>query len=203
LVVAITAILAGLQPQAVAAAALVWWLLVAAEIPVFWPQTDEPVFRAANGLAGLATLAPALALLVVLVRDHPWEALTVLVAVWAADIGAYAVGRLWGHHRMAPHISPGKTWEGLLGGTVLGAVAAGAMAWGRPELGAVPVLAGAGAAVALMGQVGDLSESMFKRRAGRKDSGRFLPGHGGILDRIDSLTAAVPLYVLFLRGAGL
>jgi phosphatidate cytidylyltransferase len=200
LIVGATAVLTGLDPQAVAAAALLWWLLVLAEIPVFWPQTDEPVFRAANGLAGLATLAPALALLVVLVRDQPWDAVTVLVAVWAADIGAYAVGSLWGRHRMAPHVSPGKTWEGLLGGTLLGALGAGAMAWARPELGAIPVFAGIGAAVALVGQVGDLSESMFKRRAGRKDSGRFLPGHGGILDRIDSLTAAVPVYVICLRG---
>jgi phosphatidate cytidylyltransferase len=203
LVVGTTAVLTGLDPQAVAAAALVWWLLVAAEIPAYWSQTDEPVYRAAHGLAGLATLAPALALLVILVRDAPWEAVTVLVAVWAADIGAYAVGRLWGSHRMVPHISPGKTWEGLLGGALLGALAAGAMAWGRPELGVIPVLAAIGAVVAVVGQVGDLSESMFKRRAGRKDSGRFLPGHGGILDRIDSLTAAVPVYVLCLRGVGL
>jgi phosphatidate cytidylyltransferase len=203
LVVGVTAVLTGLAPQAVAAAALVWWLLVAAEIPAFWPQTDEPAYRAAHGLAGLATLAPALGLLVILVRDAPWEAVTVLVAVWAADIGAYAVGRLWGSHRMAPHISPGKTWEGLLGGALFGALAAGAMAWGRPELGVIPVLAGIGAVVALVGQVGDLSVSMVKRRAGRKDSGRFLPGHGGILDRIDSLTAAVPVYVLCLRGIGL
>jgi phosphatidate cytidylyltransferase len=203
LIVGLTAVLTGLQPAAVAAAALVWWLLVLAEIPVFWSQSDEPVFRAANGLAGVATLAPALALLVVLVRDQPWAAVTVLVAVWAADIGAYAVGSLWGRHRMVPHVSPGKTWEGLLGGVLLGAVAAGAMAWALPALGAVPVLAAVGALVAVVGQVGDLSESMVKRRAGRKDSGRFLPGHGGILDRIDSLTAAVPVYVLCLRGVGL
>lgn len=203
LVVAVTAVLTGLEPQAVAAAALVWWLLVVAEIPAFTPQTDEPVYRAAHGLAGVATLAPALALMVVLVRDEPWLALTLLVAVWAADIGAYAVGSLAGRHRMVPHISPGKTWEGLLGGAVLGAAGAGAMAGLRPEVGAIPVLAGVGAAVAVIGQVGDLSESMFKRRAGRKDSGRFLPGHGGILDRIDSLTAAAPVFVLSLRGVGL
>ncbi|MEF8792168.1 phosphatidate cytidylyltransferase [Thiohalorhabdus sp.] len=203
LVVAATAVLTGLRPEALAAAALVWWLLVAAEIPVFWPQTDELAYRAANGLAGLATLGPALALLVVLVRESPWEAVTLLVAVWAADVGAYAVGSFLGRHRLVPHISPGKTWEGLIGGAVLGAAAAGAMAWGASEVGPIPVFAGIGALVALVGQVGDLAVSMIKRRAGRKDSGRFLPGHGGILDRIDSLTAAVPVYVLCLRGVGL
>ena len=72
-----------------------------------------------------------------------------------------------------------------------------------PALGAVPVFAGIGALVALMGQIGDLAVSMVKRRAGAKDSGRFLPGHGGILDRIDSLTAAVPVYVLCLWGAAI
>lgn len=203
LVVALTAVFTGLSPQAVAAGALVWWLLVASEIPVFWPQTDEPAYRAAQGLAGLATVAPALALLIGLVRDSPWEAVTLLVAVWAADIGAYGVGRLLGQHRLVPHVSPGKTWEGLIGGAFLGAVAAGAVAAGATGLGPVPLWAGVGALVALAGQLGDLGASMVKRRAGRKDSGRLLPGHGGILDRIDSLTAAVPVFVLCLWGMGL
>jgi len=202
-VVAITAVLTGLPPEAVAATALVWWLLVLAEVPVFWSQTDEPVYRAAHGLAGVATLAPAFALLDVLVGEQPWAAVTLLLLIWGADIAAYVVGSRWGSHRMAPHISPGKTWEGLIGGAFLGAIVAGAMAWFRPELGAMPVLAGLGALTAVVGQVGDLSESMFKRRAGRKDSGRYLPGHGGLLDRIDSLTAAVPFYFLCLWGMGL
>ncbi len=113
------------------------------------------------------------------------------------------MGRLLGRHRLAPHISPGKTWEGLLGGALLAGVAGGALAWWLPVPAAYVTAAGTAALVAVVGQVGDLSESMFKRRAGVKDSGAWLPGHGGILDRIDSLTAAVPVYSLCLWGMGL
>ena len=194
---------AHLPALGVALAAGVWWLLVLAEVPLFRPQSDEPVFRAAHGLAGLLTLAPAFGLLVGLVAANPWHAVALLVFIWAADIGAYFVGKAWGRHGMVPNVSPGKTWEGLIGGMALAAGAAGAFAWARPELGAPIVLIGLALLVAVVGQLGDLSESMFKRRANVKDSGRWLPGHGGILDRVDSLTAAVPVYIICLWGVGL
>ncbi|MFA9461760.1 phosphatidate cytidylyltransferase [Thiohalorhabdus sp. Cl-TMA] len=198
-----TYILTLLDPVGVALGAGLWWLLVAAEVPVFRPQTDEPVYRSPNALAGLVTLPPAMALLVHLVQTDPWQGLAVLVVIWTADIGAYAVGKAWGNRKLAPHISPGKSWEGLVGGMALAAAAGGLLAWKSPLAGPAPgLLAGVAVLVALIGQVGDLLESMFKRRAGMKDSGQWLPGHGGLLDRIDSLTAGVPVFALCLWGLG-
>ena len=203
LLAGLTALLTRGDPLLVAGVALLWWLLVLAELPVFRPQTEEPVFRAANGLAGVVILAPPLALLVGQVQREPWLAVAVLAAIWASDIGAWGVGRWLGRHRMAPHISPGKTWEGLAGGAVLAGAAGGGLAWGLPAPVAHATATGVAIAVALVGQVGDMAESMFKRRAGVKDSGTWLPGHGGLLDRIDSLTAAVPVYAVCLWGLGL
>ena len=120
--------------------------------------------------------------------------LFVLFLVWAADSGAYFAGRRFGRHRLAPQVSPGKSWEGAAGGLLLaGMLAAGAArAFGRPVLGFTLVCV----LVAGFSIVGDLNESMLKRFAGLKDSGRIIPGHGGIMDRIDSLTAAAPLLLL-------
>jgi phosphatidate cytidylyltransferase len=123
--------------------------------------------------------------------------LLALCIVWAADTGAYFVGRKWGKHKLAPFVSPGKTWEGLLGGVVLSLL----VAWIGGFLLEVPIHLGLFASLWVILTViasvfGDLFESLFKRQAGVKDSGRLLPGHGGLLDRIDSLTAALPLFAL-------
>ncbi|QIA26961.1 phosphatidate cytidylyltransferase [Thermaerobacter sp. PB12/4term] len=115
-----------------------------------------------------------------------------LVILWVQDIAAFFVGRAVGRHRMAPRISPGKTWEGAAGGLAAGLLVAIALA-GLLDVhpaGLVP----AAAAVAVAGQAGDLFESYWKRRAGLKDSGALLPGHGGMLDRIDSLLPALLLF---------
>lgn len=120
--------------------------------------------------------------------------LFLLVVVWASDIGAYAAGRLVGGPRLAPRISPGKTWSGAAGG-LLAAAVVGAIA-GR--------LGGAGVAAALsvLEQVGDLAESAAKRRAGVKDSGALIPGHGGLLDRLDGLLGAAPAAALLACALG-
>lgn len=130
----------------------------------------------------------------------PLLVLWLILMVCAADIGAYFAGRRFGKHKLAPRVSPGKTWEGAAGGLVsVAAVALGGAAYfGLPLLCATVF----GCAIGMLSIVGDLTESMFKRGADMKDSSALLPGHGGLLDRIDSVTAAAPLYALGLFGAG-
>src|SRR5438552_6668368 len=137
-------------------------------------------------------LLPALALLWIRERDQHGLSLLVwaFIVTWSTDIGAYFAGRLFGKRKLAPAISPNKTVEGLLGGiaaaTLLGGAWALATNLGMALLPLAPVLA-------IAAQAGDLFESGMKRRAGAKDSGRWLPGHGGVLDRLDGL---VPVAVL-------
>ncbi len=123
--------------------------------------------------------------------------LFLLVLIWVADSLAYLAGHRWGRARLAPTVSPGKTWVGTYAGLAGAALLGFVLGWGMGlqwgQLAAAVVLCGVTAAVSV---VGDLLESLLKRRRGLKDSGRLLPGHGGILDRIDSLTAAAPVFVL-------
>ena len=173
------------------ALAALFWLLAA---PLWLALGVRAGQRAALVLGGFLVLAPAGLALALL---PPREVLAVLVLVWVADTAAYFVGRRWGRRKLAPSISPGKTWEGAVGG-LLGALAyaiilgafTGRIAW-------VPWLVAA-ALLAAISIVGDLFESAAKRQAGVKDSGALLPGHGGILDRIDSATAVLPLAALLL-----
>lgn len=116
--------------------------------------------------------------------------------VWSADTGAYFAGRQWGRHKLAPRVSPGKTWEGVFGGLILALCVAALTPYilqlSSPGL---PVFMGIAVVTVVISIYGDLLESVIKRVAGVKDSGRILPGHGGILDRIDSLIAAAPVFL--------
>jgi phosphatidate cytidylyltransferase len=121
--------------------------------------------------------------------------------VVAADIGAYFAGRQFGRSKLAPRVSPGKTWEGVIGGLA----AAAAMAFIGVEWfekNPVPFMSLC-AIVVVASIIGDLTESLFKRHAGLKDSGSILPGHGGVLDRVDSVTAAAPVFLVGLERLGL
>jgi phosphatidate cytidylyltransferase len=142
---------------------------------------------------------PALALLWVRERDaHGLELLVwVFLVTWSTDIGAYFIGRSFGRRKLAPSISPGKTVEGLCGGiaaaTLIGGAWVLAMGLGRPLLALAPLFA-------IAAQAGDLFESSMKRRAGVKDSGSWLPGHGGVLDRLDGLVPVAVLTALAQLG---
>ncbi|MBF0296257.1 MAG: phosphatidate cytidylyltransferase [Magnetococcales bacterium] len=123
-----------------------------------------------------------------------------LFVIWATDTGALLAGRTWGGGKLAPDISPNKTWAGFWGGILLGALTGLGLGIG----GFVPVispLAGGllGVVLSFAGQIGDLVESVLKREAGVKDTGNLIPGHGGLLDRLDSLLFAIPIFALYLR----
>jgi phosphatidate cytidylyltransferase len=179
-----------------------WWA-----IAFLWLTLAPGRHQSALALiCGIPVLVPAfIALARVQVAAHgfargPEMVLWMLLLVFAADIGAFFAGRNLGRHQLAPRVSPAKTWEGAIGGLSAVALVALIGAW---HFG-LPVAAGVafGCAVGVFSVLGDLTESMFKRSAGLKDSGSLLPGHGGILDRIDSVTAAAPLYALGLFGSG-
>lgn len=187
-------------------AGLAWWLVAFLWILRF----PTPMSTAVIAIAGACCLLPAFAAFRALLGLPPLAeggpagprlAVLVLAIVAAADIGAYFVGRRIGRTRLAPAVSPGKTWEGVAGGLLAATLVAGAGAivLGLP-LGA---LAAVGLTVGAISVVGDLAESMFKRHSGVKDSGSLFPGHGGVLDRVDSMAAAVPLFVMEFQWLGL
>ncbi|MEA3250782.1 MAG: phosphatidate cytidylyltransferase [Pseudomonadota bacterium] len=150
-----------------------------------------------RALIGMWVLLPCWVGFVQLRADGLEWLLYVLLLVWLADIGAYFAGRRFGRRKLAPRVSPGKSWEGVYGGMMITALLAMGYATGLSlNIADTLWLVVATLLVTLVSVLGDLLESMFKRWRGIKDSGRVLPGHGGILDRIDSLTAAVPLFAL-------
>lgn len=187
----------GVELDALLYAAIGWWL-----IAFFWiVALPGTVNRASAGIAGLLVLIPAWWALVRLHAYSPALMLFLLLLVVAADVGAYFSGRRFGKNKLAPRVSPGKTWEGVMGG-VLGAVlvATAGLIWF--EVPAAPFI-GLSLLVIFASIIGDLTESLFKRHAGVKDSGSLLPGHGGVLDRVDSVTAAAPVFLVGIERLGL
>ncbi|MBX3408994.1 MAG: phosphatidate cytidylyltransferase [Phycisphaeraceae bacterium] len=169
-------------------------------------KTVQGVVAAAGGaLLSFVYLGLLLGFLLLIRREHSaWVLLWVVMVTKACDIGAYFAGRALGRHKLIPWLSPGKTWEGLVGGVLLSIVVAWAGLWllsaasgGRPPVWWAAILPGV--ALALVGQAGDLFESILKRDAGIKDSGRSIPGFGGVLDVIDSPLLAAPVAFLWLR----
>lgn len=152
-------------------------------------------------ILGIFVLVPAALALFALKRFNPEHLLYVFVLVWVADIGAYFVGRAFGTVKMVPKVSPGKSWAGLAGGVVSACIFAWIAAMHFGLSGAMQIkFTVLALLVSLVSVIGDLTQSMFKRHVAMKDSGNIFPGHGGVLDRLDSFMAAAPVYVcgLFL-----
>lgn len=192
-------------------AGIIWWLLAIVLVLTFprsqnlWANSD---WRRA--LMGWLTLVPAWsAILFIRSVDYmassftgAWLIFCLLGIVWAADIGGYIVGKPFGKNKLLPKVSPGKTVEGMMGGLGLVAILVTVVAALQGWPAQAPVWYCAAFLLTVLSVFGDLTESMFKRVAGKKDSGAFLPGHGGILDRIDSLTATAPLFAVIVAMFG-
>jgi phosphatidate cytidylyltransferase len=131
----------------------------------------------------------------------PRRVFLLIFLIWAADTGAYFAGKNFGRHKLAPSISPGKTWEGWAGGALLTLAVGWVAGYFVPDVPLGHRLVAAGV-VAVFGPLGDLAESMLKRSAGVKDSGTFLPGHGGLLDRFDAFLLVLPVLALLQALAG-
>jgi phosphatidate cytidylyltransferase len=176
--------------------AVFFWLLI---VPVWLMRGWRPGW--AGYVVGLILLVPTWAAMVALYVHGPFVLLAVMALVWVADIAAYFTGRAFGRHKLAPAISPGKTWEGVAGAVV------GVLLFGLIVGMFLPVvhdvtwlpLAGFLLIFTALSIIGDLFESMIKRQANMKDSSQLLPGHGGILDRIDSQISTLPLAAVTLH----
>lgn len=179
----------------------VWWATAAILLASWQPHrfSDKHV-RWGLRLAGLPTLVPAWIALVLIHRYDPWLLVFLVVLAAIGDTAAYFTGQRFGRHHMAPQLSPGKTWEGLMGelsaAFLVSLVGAGIFAGDTFGIQAIFVLL---AMLTVFASVcGDLFESLLKRVAGAKDSGHLLPGHGGVLDRLDSHLAAAPIFLIGL-----
>ena len=180
--------------------AVAWWFAAFLWVCLA-PARVNPLSAALAGLLSLIPCWLALVYVTVSTQNTYWVLFT-LALVWAADTGAFFAGRWLGRVPLAPRVSPKKTWEGVIGGVLLaGLVAWIAARWLLPVDETAPFVMVC-IAVAALSIVGDLTESMLKRAAGLKDSGSLFPGHGGMLDRIDSVTAAAPALVFALLGLG-
>ncbi len=176
---------------------LMWVFIVPAWMILGW----HPRNLWAMGLVGWVVLIPTGLAMLDLRGTSPWDLLGVMFVVWLADTAAYFSGRKFGKHKLAPSISPGKTWEGVLGALVFVTIYVAAIGWGTGLIktylvfAAVVLISWFWVALSVMG---DLFESAIKRQAGVKDSGTLLPGHGGLLDRIDALTSTLPFVALVI-----
>lgn len=173
-------------------------------------KAADPIRNWGDFLVSQVMIALPFALMNGVLMLSPWLLLALFVLIWLNDSGAYCVGSLLskrkgGNHKMFPRVSPNKSWEGLIGGAVV-AVAAGCLLSHLGWFNALPALWGCGFVspivfsliVVIFGTLGDLMESLLKRTIGVKDSGKFMPGHGGVLDRFDSILLATPAIIFFL-----
>lgn len=186
-------------PALLGVSAAFWILVVPLWFRFKWKLAGNDLFGYVLG--GLVIL-PTWAAMIALHSVNPWLLLAVMAVVWVADVSAYFSGRRFGKHKLAPTISPAKTWEGVAG-AVVGVMIYGALVFYGSSLGGqLPAnfpLSLVLLVLTAVSVMGDLFESLLKRQAGIKDSSNLLPGHGGVLDRIDSLTSTLPLAALILH----
>jgi phosphatidate cytidylyltransferase len=195
------------EVAAIHALAALFWLGV---VPVWLARGWKIRSRALALTVGAIVVLPAGFSLVSLHSISPYALLMVLALVWIADIAAYFAGRAFGRHKLAPQISPGKTWEGAAGALVATMIYAIICAMVSPQLSAIVkggawvLCLGVAALLCAVSVIGDLFESLMKRQADVKDSGTLLPGHGGVLDRIDSVTSTLPTaaFLFYLISGG-
>jgi len=204
--VAVLAIIVAMKYLMIAAlpvlvAALLFWCIALGWVTTFPNSKSQWQGVGARALMGLFVLIPAWSGLVELKAQPSGNAwlLLLMLLVWGADVGAYFAGRRWGNKKLAARVSPGKTWAGFYGGLATSLLVAWVFGWqvaldGAQLVGLLLVCL----ITALVSVLGDLLESMLKRHRGIKDSSNLLPGHGGVMDRIDSLTAAAPIFALGL-----
>ena len=186
---------AALGHALLAVAAAFWILLAPWWLYRGWPRGAGWV----RALVGAVVLLPTWIALIDLRVHGPGVLLAIMAAVWIADSAAYYSGRAFGRRRLAPHVSPGKTWEGVAGAALALVLYSAALSHYAVHV-SMAALALLLLALMYFAILGDLFESWMKRQAGLKDSGHMLPGHGGVLDRVDALTAALPLAALVVWG---
>lgn len=186
---------------------VLYWL-IAVVLVVFYQKQRNLLPRNSSilMLVGLLLLIPMWSSLVILksnAETGPVLIMLLMLLIWGADTAAYFAGKKWGKRKLANHVSPGKTWEGTIAGFVAGVVIAVAyVIVSNKNLGDGLIFIGISILTVIGSVFGDLMESIVKREAGQKDSGNILPGHGGVMDRIDSLTAASPIFVFGLILTG-
>jgi len=183
--------------------AVAWWV-----IAFLWIQFPELLkkqsiisltFKLLSGVFVLLPVWYGLVSIHSVTADGPVWLLYVMMLVWVADSGAYFAGKAFGKHKVAPRVSPGKTWEGVFGAMILvAAYSLAGLLWLPMENGLMLLLVISSIVLVPLSLVGDLFESLMKRHSGLKDSGNLLPGHGGVLDRIDGLTPAIPAFMLMV-----
>ena len=169
-----------------------FWTLLA---PIWLISRKKIITKFAMSILGLSLLLATWVALIGLKYISPWLLLSVLVAVWLADSAAYFVGKRFGRHKLAPEVSPGKTWEGVAG-AMLAATLYGLLLSNYMHI-SHWIIVGLWLIV-ILSILGDLFESLLKRQAGVKDSSHLLPGHGGVLDRIDGLISTLPIVLLYV-----
>lgn len=208
-VVAATGSLMNSDPEVhriVLAIGVAWWLVACGLVVRYPKQVSLWQAKPIRAVLGLLVLIPMWVGFMTL-KSQPYNALIivyVMLLIWGADTGAYFAGKTWGNTKLAPNVSPGKSWAGFWGGLATTGLIAVIFSlfvhqWLRPmtmaDFGLLAVMTFITAIISVMG---DLVESMMKRHRGIKDSSQLLPGHGGVLDRIDSMASAVPVFAFFM-----